>query len=204
MKKRFLIPGLLILAGGAYVFYVKMPKNDVPAIIGEAVAARPLAPTDTPVHPLLAEPQRSGMHAGSYNTDVSDYAGPLGNNTAAQHRAFGKIIGIPPNISFDNSGRLITVALNLNRVMLYALDPETLETLAAHEMPKKTNRDNSGGAYFHLDHQGRPILAPNDHTIKILELIETEEGLKWIVSEEFQLGSLLPENANIHDVMPDW
>lgn len=204
MKKRFLVPGLLILAGGAYALYSKMPKNDVPASIGEAVSARPLPPAQTPVHPLLAEPQRSGMHSGSYNTDVSDYAGPLGNNTAAQHRSLGKIIGIAPNISFDDKGRVITVALNLNKVVLYALDPATLETIASYEMPKKDNQDNSGGAYFHLDHKNRPILAPNDNTIKILELVEDGENIRWQVAENYPLGDLLPDGANIHDVMPDW
>lgn len=204
MKKRILIPGFILLAGGAYLLYAKAPKNDVPAVIGDAVAARPLPPTQTPAHPLLAEPQRSGMHSGSYNTDVSDYAGPVGHNTVAQHRSLGRIIGIAPNISFDEKGRVITVALNLNGVVLYALDPNTLETLASYKMPKKDNQDNSGGAYFHLDHKNRPILAPNDNTIKVLDLIETDKGLSWNVAENYPLGDLLPEDANIHDVMPDW
>jgi len=204
MKKRYLIPLVLIGAGLLYLAWARSPKNDVPAAIGDAVSARPLATTDTPAHPLLAEPQRSGMHAGSYNTDVSDYPGPLGQNTVAQHRGFGKIVGVAPNISFDDQGRIITVALNLNRVMLYLLDPDSLETLASYEMPKKDNQDNSGGAYFHLDHLNRPILAPNDNSIKILDVVEKEDKTEWQVVENYPLGDLLPDGANIHDVMPDW
>jgi len=204
MKKRIVIPLILIGAGVLYMAYARMPKNDVPPVIGEAVSARPMPAVDLPAHPLLAEPQRSGMHAGSYNIDVSDYAGPLGHNTVARHRSFGKIIGVAPNISFDDQGRIITVALNLNRVMLYLLDPETLETLASYEMPKKADRDNSGGAYFHLDHQDRPILAPNDNSIKVLDIAEESGRPVWQVVEDYPLGELLPEGANIHDVMPDW
>ena len=169
MKKRYLIPATIFGAGLIYAGWLKIPKNDVPTAMGDAIAARPLLPTDTPFHPLLTEPQRSGMHSGSYNTDVSDYGGPLGNNTVSKHRSFGTIIGVAPNISFDDKGRLITVALNLNKVTLHLLDPETLETLAKYEMPKKDNQDNSGGAYFHLDNQNRAILAPNDNSIKIIE-----------------------------------
>lgn len=204
MKKRYVIPSVLIGAVALYALWIKVPKNDVPAAVGDAVAARPLPPVQAPAHPLLTEPQRSGMHAGSSNTDVSDYAGPLGNISVAKHRSFGKIIGIPPNISFDDEGRLITVALQLGKVTLYAIDPETLETIAKYDMPKKESRDNSGGAYFHLDHKNRPILAPNDNTIKVMELQDLDGEPQWVVAEEYQLGDLLPEGANIHDVMPDW
>ena len=204
MKKRYLIPAVILGSGLLYAGWAKMPKNDVPDAIGEAVAARPLPPTNTPGHPLLAEAQRSGMHSGSYNTDVSDYGGPLGNNTISKHRAFGKIVGVAPNISFDDKGRIITVALNLNKVTLYLLDPETLETLAQYVMPKKDNQDNSGGGYFHLDNQNRAILAPNDNSIKVLDVVEKGGKLTWEVAEHYPLGDLLPEGANIHDVMPDW
>lgn len=205
MQKRYLIPGIFVVGVLAYAGWAKMPKNDVPASIGDAVSARPLPPQNFPAHPLLAEPQRSSMHAGSYNTDVSDYAGPLGNNTVAKHRAFGRIMGVTPNISFDDAGRIISVGLNLNRVVLYALDPETMETIAEYEMPKKENRDNSGGAYFHLDHKNRPIIAPNDNTIKVLELVQNKNGtMRWDVAEQYELGDTLPDGANIHDVMPDW
>lgn len=204
MKKRYWIPLVLTGIGLLYSIGAKISKPPVPAAIGDAVVAKPLPPTNVPVHPLLAEPQRNSMHAGSYNTDVSDYAGPLGYNTIAKHRAFGKIVGVAPNIAFDSQGRIITVALNLNKVTLHLLNPETLKTFAKYEMPKKENRDNSGGAYFHLDTQDRPILAPNDNTIKILDIIEEGDTLKWDVVENYELGDLLPDEANIHDVMPDW
>ena len=204
MKKRYMVLLALVAAlAGAYYWYF-VPKNDVPAAVGDAVAARPLAPDNLPEHPFLAEAQRSGMHAGSYNVDVSDYPGPLGNKTVARHRQFSALFGIVPNISFDSQGRLISVALHWNSVHLHLLDPETLETLAEYELPAKKSRDNSGGGYFHLDNQDRPIIAPNDNTIKIFDVVEKDGKLEWKIVEDYDLGDLLPEGAHIHDVMPDW
>jgi len=205
MKKRYIALIAVIVALAATYWWFLVPKNDVPQAIGEAVEARPLAPSGTPQHPFLAEGQRSGMHAGSYNTDVSDYPGPLGNNTIASHREFSKFFGIVPNISFDRQGRLIAASLHANSVYLHLLDPETLETLAELELPAKKSRDSSGGGYFHIDNQDRPIIAPNDNTIKIFDIVEGDNGeLSWEIVENYELGDLLPEGAHIHDVMPDW
>jgi len=144
------------------------------------------------------------MHAGSYNTDVSDYDGPLGKNTVARHRQFSSLFGIVPNISFDAKGRLIAASLHLNAVYLHLLNPETLETIAEFELPAKKSRDSSGGGYFHLDHKNRPIIAPNDNSIKIFDVVEEDGKPEWKVVENYDLGKTLPEGANIHDVMPDW
>ena len=178
--------------------------NDVPVSIGDAVSARPLPELALAAHPFLTEPQRSGMHGGAHNQDLSYYPGPLGNNTVTKQRKFSNFIGISPNISFDSKGRLITVSIKLGGVELHLLDPETLETLALYKMPRKNSRDNSGGAYFHLDHKDRAILAPNDNSIKIMEVIDDAEGPRWNVAENYELGDLFPEGANVHDVMPDW
>lgn len=204
MKKRTIFAALVL--GGIVFLTVRacVPGNPVPASIGEAATARPLPPQTIPVHPFLAEPQRSGMHGGSYNSDVSAYAGPLGRATETRHRMFGRVIGVAPNISFDAQGRLITVAIKWRSVELHLLDPDTLETLALYKMPKKDNWDNSGGGYFHLDAENRPILAPNDNSIKILDVVEQNGGYAWQVVENWPLGDLLPDGANIHDVMPDW
>lgn len=188
------------------LFFVRqgLTDNDVPTVVGEAVSARPLAVLELPAHPFLAEPQRSGMHGGSYNQDISAYPGPLGVNTVALHREFSSLGGMAPNITFDGKGRLITVSVQFGRTELLLLDPEKLETLAMYRMPKTRSRDNSGGIYFHLDHKDRVILAPNDNTIKIMEVVDDADGVHWKVLETYILGGLFPDNARVHDVMPDW
>lgn len=191
------ITGITISAGHSY--------NQVPEAVGEAVAANPLQPLKQPAHPFLAEAQRSSMHGGSYNRDLSHYPGPLGHNTQSHHRAFSQLVGVAPNIAFDSKGRLITVSIKLNGIELHLLDPETLDTLAMVELPEKASfSDNSGGGYFHIDHLDRVILAPANNTISIYEIIEKSDGVNWQVAERHDLGDLLPTGSNIHDVMPDW
>jgi hypothetical protein len=179
--------------------------NNVPASIGDSVSARPMPTIDQPQHPFLNESQRSSMHSGSYNRDLNSFPGPLGNNTRAAHRAFSNIVGVAPNIAFDNEGRLVTVSLKLSSIELHLLDPETLETLAMYELPEKASfDDNSGGGYFHLDHYGRALLAPSDNTIKIFEVVEDGQELKWEVAESYDVSPVLSDGVNIHDVIPDW
>ncbi|WP_419535031.1 hypothetical protein [Endozoicomonas sp.] len=184
--------------------YLKATENEVPVELGAPAVAQPMPSALQPDHPWLAESQRSSMHGGSYNRNITDYPGPLGENTQAIHRNFSSIVGVAPNIAFDAKGRLITVSIKLTGVELHLLNPDTLETIAQYDMPMKTSGDNSGGGYFHLDHKDRPILAPADNTIKILELDESGDQPQWVVAEEYDITGVMPEDSNIHDVMPDW
>jgi hypothetical protein len=179
--------------------------HQVPAVIGTPSDPRPLDAINDIQHPFLADSQRSSMHGGAHNWDINTYPGPLGHNTTAKHRKFSNIIGVAPNISFDSQGRLITVSIKLNRIELHLLDPETLETLTMLELPPKASpSDNSGGGYFHIDAQDRVLLAPANDTISIYEIGESPERPKWQLVEQYDIGGLLPEGVNIHDVIPDW
>jgi hypothetical protein len=177
----------------------------VPASMGAERPARPMPGIVQPVHPHLAEAERSSMHGGSYNWDLNAYPGPLGRETRTAHRPFSRLVGVAPNIAFDGEGRLITVSLQLSGIELHLLDPETLETLAMAELPEKaTFSDNSGGGYFHLDDRDRVLLAPSDNTITIYEVVETDAGPEWRIAEAHDVSGVLPEGFNIHDVIPDW
>ena len=70
--------------------------------------------------------------------------------------------------------------------------------------PKASPSDNSGGGYFHIDAQDRVLLAPANDTISIYEIAESPERPKWQLVEQYDIGGLLPEGVNIHDVIPDW
>jgi hypothetical protein len=177
----------------------------VPAMMGDATESRPLVAISHVKHPFLAESERSSMHGGAHNWDINTYPGPLGRNTSAKHRKFSNLVGVAPNISFDSQGRLVTVSIQLNRIELHLLDPETLETLAMLELPPKASpSDNSGGGYFHLDAQDRVLLAPANDTISIYEIDESLGKPDWVLAEHYNIAGLLPEGINIHDVIPDW
>lgn len=202
LKKSLLAIAIVIVIAGLLALRA---CDQVPASLGDSVAAQPMPTIEQPVHPFLNEPQRSSMHGGSYNRDINSFPGPLGNNTRTAHRAFSSLVGVAPNIAFDNEGRLVTVSIKLNGIELQLLDPDTLETLAMLELPAKASfDDNSGGGYFHLDAQGRALLAPSDNSIKIYEVVETGAGLQWQVAESYDLGEVLPAGVNVHDVIPDW
>ncbi len=199
---------LLTLAVSGIALFGAYHHQMVPETIGAAVEAKPLPIITQPAHPYLAEAQRSSMHGGSYNRDLSHYPGPLGNNTQSLHRSFSPIVGVAPNIAFDSQGRLITVSIKLTGIELHLLDPETLDTIAMVELPEKASfDDNSGGGYFHIDHQDRVILAPANNTISIYEISEpnaNNEKTHWTLSQAIDLEDTLPSGSNIHDVIPDW
>lgn len=179
--------------------------HQVPADMGAPSESRPLAVMDHAQHPFLAESQRSSMHGGAHNWDINTYPGPRGYKTTAKHRKFSNVIGVAPNISFDSQGRLITVSIKLNSIELHLLDPETLETIAMLDLPPKASAsDNSGGGYFHIDAKDRVLLAPANDTISIYEISESSGSPKWQLAEQYDIAGLLPEDTNIHDVIPDW
>ena len=179
--------------------------HQVPADMGAPSESRPLAVMDHAQHPFLAESQRSSMHGGAHNWDINTYPGPRGYKTTAMHRKFSNVIGVAPNISFDSQGRLITVSIKLNSIELHLLDPETLETIAMLDLPPKASAsDNSGGGYFHIDAKDRVLLAPANDTISIYEISESSGSPKWQLAEQYDIAGLLPEDTNIHDVIPDW
>lgn len=177
----------------------------VPNYLGDTVPAQPLPAISQPQHSFLADSQRSSMHGGSYNWDINNYPGPLGNNTGALHRAFSPFVGVAPNIAFDAEGRLITVSIKISGIELHLLDPETLQTIAMLELPPKASvSDNSGGGYFHLDAQDRVLLAPANDTIAVYAVLETDKGPQWVLEESYDIAGVLPTGVNIHDVIPDW
>ena len=61
--------------------------GDVPRFIGTPAVPKPLAPKEIPRHPFMAE--CGGPHIDSYNSDVSDWGGPLGNNPEVLSRSMG-------------------------------------------------------------------------------------------------------------------
>jgi hypothetical protein len=70
--------------------------------------------------------------------------------------------------------------------------------------PKASASDNSGGGYFHIDAKDRVLLAPANDTISIYEISESSGSPKWQLAEQYDIAGLLPEDTNIHDVIPDW
>src|SRR5437867_2705984 len=108
--------------------------GDVPTFIGSPAAPDPAPGQDVPRHPFMAPNGLSNTHDDAYQTDTYDWAGPLGDHTAASSALFLRECG---TVTFDSSGRLVTVCIGLDRPVLAMLDPVTLEPLAAMNLPPR-------------------------------------------------------------------
>jgi hypothetical protein len=158
------------------------------------------------------------MHADSYCTDAYRWSGPLGINPQVRSASMSQIGGLVATVGVDREGRLVCVSGSLLEFKLLLLDPATLQVLASHTLPRRASTeeflrtgdwrvivtDTSGGAYFHLDHRGRAIVANADKVIQIFRAVKTNDTFEWRVDGEYDLKGDLPENAHVVDAIPDW
>ncbi len=183
-------------------------------ITGDGIGI-PLAAAFIPSNPNLAAQGRNGMHGDSYASGSYPYAGPSGTHPLVRSANMGGLFGGEcATVVFDSKGLLYTFCSKLTEMALYALDPDSLKVLAKKVLPLRDSNkslnikaimgDTSGGAYFHLDHQDRPIIATADRKIQIFELKTVGTGLSWEVAEAHDLSGVLPAKARVTDAAPDW
>lgn len=191
---------------------------DVPMFIGQTAQSNPLTPTPIPSHPYLAEQGKNGMHSDSYCTGTYPWSGPLGSNPQITSLSMGLLGGLVATVAVDTQGRLICVSGGLLGFKLLLLDPDTLQILASYPLPQRPGMsefwrtwdwtvimsDTSGGAYFHLDNQDRPIIANANKIIQVFRAVDNGGTFAWQVEEEVDLNVVLPEDAPVTDAMPDW
>jgi len=190
----------------------------VPMFIGESFPGNPLPPVAIPAHPRLATQGKNGMHADSYCTGVYPWKGPLGVNPQVDSLSMGPIGGLVATVAVDSQGRLMCVSGGFLDFKLLLLNPDTFEILANHSLPQRASMaefwrtldwrmimgDTSGGAYFHLDSQDRPLIVNADKTMQIFSVVENEGTFAWHVDWEYDLNPFLPEDAHVTDAVPDW
>lgn len=180
-------------------------------VVGEA---QPLAPLEAPQHPHLAPTGRAGMHGDCYVSGTHPAAGPLGRNPVVRSAKMGGMAGECATVVFDSAGRIMTVCSDFFEMALYAMDPDDLGVYAKHVLPLRESHaggdieeimnDTSGGAYFHLDNEDRPILANAERVVQRFVLEPQGTQLLWRVETEWDLNGHLPEGARITTIAPDW
>ncbi|MBN1558106.1 MAG: PQQ-like beta-propeller repeat protein [Lentisphaerae bacterium] len=182
-----------------------------PFFEGSPAEPRPLAPKNVAPHPLLSP--ISSIHSDAYNSDVDDYAGPLGICPVVE----STFIGMSPIIMFDSRGNLYTVSFDAESIGLgiAALDRHSLEVIDRFALPVDLKTVISGGqgsqgvsvngAYYHIDHRGRAIVGTQDNVFLELALVPDAEGNRtWRITRSVDLNSYLPEDDFLIDAMPDW
>lgn len=192
--------------------------NLVPKFIGAPATAKPLTPIRIPSHPFLAAQGQNGMHSDSYASGSYPWSGPLGNSPRVRSASLGILGGLVATVSIDSNGRLICVKGDFSGFELLLMDPVTLKVLARHSLPQRASMsefwrtldmnvimsDTSGGAYFHLDNQDRPIIGNADNIIQIFRVDDSGASPQWQVVEQYDLRPYLPKDSYVTDAMPDW
>jgi hypothetical protein len=191
---------------------------DVPQFIGAPAGTEPLPAFAIPEHPGLAPQGTNGMHGDSYCTGTYPWAGPRGVHPQVRSLSMGPIGGMFATVAVDSLGRLVCVSGGFLDFKLLLVDPVSLEILASHSLPQRASMeeflrtgdwnvimgDTSGGAYFHLDDQDRPIIVNADKLLQIFSVQDSGGVLEWQVDREYDLGAVLPEDADVTDAVPDW
>ena len=189
-----------------------------PDYYGASAISKPLQSVNVPQHPYLAAEGTNGMHGNSYNTGTYNYSGPLGIDPEVKSRSMNVFGGLVATLTFDSKGRIMCISGNVVGFRLLLIDADTLEILAETRLPQRPSTveaiktfnfsaissDTSGGAYFHLLEGDRPIIGNSENKIQIFKVDESGKKPQWVIEQEYDINSYLPEGSYITDAFPDY
>ena len=127
----------------------------------------------------MAPNGRSNLHDDAFQSDAYRVSGPLGRRPEVSSTLFARECA---SVAFDAEGRIVTICVGLDRPVLAVLDPVTLETIAAYDLPPRQVSaanpftDFSGGGYFYLDHRDRAVVPTT--TAHLLTIAVRGEALR--------------------------
>ena len=176
---------------------------DAPEYEGEPASVRPFPMRSIPRHPFMAPNGRSNLHNDAFQSDTYEVAGPLGVAPQVSSALFARECA---SVAFDSEGRIVTICVGLDRPVLAILDPLTLETIAAHELPaRQASGDNpftdfSGGGYFYLDDRDRAVIPTT--TAHLLTIAVEDDALRPV--SDIDLTPATGAGAKVISALPDW
>lgn len=157
------------------------------------------------------------MHNDAYMSDASEGTGPQGWMPQVRSRTQG--FGGYGTITFDRSGRLVGVYSSGRTFQLELMDPDTLEELAAYDLPPRPWyflfqgvppwKYIGAGMYFYLDEQDRAIVPTTRNTIQIIQVPDPESAVGFELLREIDLSDYVlslpwPRSDSVAWVLPDW
>lgn len=169
-----------------------------------------------PQHPGMAS-GGSNMHNDACVSDVNDAPGPLGVNSIIRSRTQG--FGGYGTLTFDSKGRIVAIHGNATNFQLELLDAETLEELAAFDLPPRSwmfplqgvmpCKYLRAGVYFYLDGQNRAIVPTTDNTLQVIQVPEDPAVETFTLVREYDLSAHVvklpwPKLDSVAWVMPEW
>ena len=172
---------------------------------GTAVAAQPLGSQPVPRHPFMAANGSSNIHDDAYQTDAYDGPGPLGPDLSVRSTLFAAECA---SVTFDSHGRIVTVCVSPTGATLRMLDPDTLATLASHELPPRklgsfSFSNFAGGGYFYLDDQDRAVVTTFTGHLQVYAEAGSTLGAGFRRVRDVDLNAATA-GSDILSALPDW
>jgi hypothetical protein len=176
-----------------------------PAFTGAPAVAGPIKGVPaTPQNPFMAPNGEAEIHNDGWQTDAYTWAGPLGHAPATASSLLAHDCG---SITFDASGRIVSVCVGAAGPELYMIDPQTLATIATYSLPPRQNvlqntnifQDFTGGGYFYLDNADRVVAGTTTRHV----LVIAERGNSFSLVHDYDLSKVLRPNEQITSALPD-
>ena len=172
---------------------------------GVGATPRPLGAQPVPQHPFMAANGSSNIHDDAYQTDAYDGPGPLGPELTVRSTLFTAECA---SVTFDRRGRIVTVCVSPTGATLRMIDPDTLATLARHELPPREpgtfSFDNfSGGGYFYLDDRDRAVVTTFTDHLQVYAEADGTLGPRFRLVRDVDL-SAATAGSNVVSALPDW
>ncbi len=209
------VVAVLVLVGAVAVIpdgYLPIPPGGgalaTPSYTGSPATADPID-LAMPQHPGLAPNGESAMHNDGWSSDAYAGPGPLGSDPDVSTAWYG--VKECATLAFDREGRIIALCGNVRGAIMHVLDPDSMRPLATLELPergdgrgKKPWENLCGGSYFYLDDQDRAVVATTDKRIVVVTTRDDEGEPELEISDEYDVGDLVPDDDCLIALMPDW
>jgi outer membrane protein assembly factor BamB len=188
---------------------VPIPSDPRDALVvkttGTEVAPRPLGDQPVPRHPFMAANGASNIHDDAYQTDAYEGPGPLGPDLSVRSTLFAAECA---SVTFDSRGRIVTVCVSPTGATLRMLDPDSLATLASHELPLRklgsfSFSNFAGGGYFYLDQLDRAVVTTFTGHLQVYAETSGPLGPGFRRVRDVDLNSATA-GADILSALPDW
>nr|MDQ4041297.1 hypothetical protein [Actinomycetota bacterium] len=205
-----LLGALLVLVAPAAADPIpeRTTTNEIPQFVGAPWTPQPVSLLDAPTpprHPHMAPNDRSNLHDDAYQTDTTNWQGPLGRDMVRTSFFTGG--GVCGSITFDSRDRLVTICVGIARPTLRLFAPNTLEPLASMELPPRQSapanvfQDFAGGGYFYLDERDRAIVPTTSRHIYVVAQTP-QPGFR--LERDYDVSGTLTSDDKIIAALPDW
>jgi len=178
----------------------------LPGFIGTVASPHPFYEPPAPRHPFMAANGSSEIHDDAYQSDTYQTPGPLGDRMQVLST---QLNGECASVTFDRSGRIVTVCVGPTGPVLVMIDAVTLATLATFPLPARQPSAAavniftgfSGGGYFYLDAQDRAVIPT---TTRHIYVVAEGGATGFQLVHDYDVSSVLASGDSITSALPDW